>query len=152
MARAPARGKATTKRKPSVRRLVRCYLCGHESDVSTKTMSTTCPGCNKAIKIEDVIIKSYLPVNEVQTCGKIKITKRGRVVAKLIQSGDGIECLGAMEGAVETDGPVSLGAKASWKGPSLLTNSLQLVDGAKLDGVITVPWHRKKTRKRTKRT
>jgi len=151
MARAPAKGRATkTRRKPAPRRNVRCYLCGHESEVSTKTMSTTCPGCNRAIKIEDVVIKSYLPVNELQTCGKIRITKRGRVVAKIIQSGDGIECEGAMEGAVETDGSVSLGAKASWKGPSLLTRSLLLVDGAKLHGVITVPWHRKQTR--TKRS
>ena len=59
-------------------------------------MSTTCPGCTKAIKVEDVVVKSYTPVNNLQTCGMIKITKRGRVAARRIQCGDGIICDGAI--------------------------------------------------------
>lgn len=128
--------------KPSPRRTIRCYLCGHRSEVSARTMSTTCPGCNKAIKVEDVVVKTYLPVNDLQTCGKVTITKKGRVVARRIQSGEGVECEGTIEGAIETDGPVLMGPKASWKGPTLLSRSLEIKDGAKLIGVITVPWTR----------
>jgi hypothetical protein len=124
--------------KPQPRRTIRCYLCGGSSEVSVRTMSTTCPRCNKAIKVENVTVKSYLPVNDLQTCGTITIAKNGRVVAKRIQSGDGIVCEGAMEGAVETEGPVELGPKASWKGPTLVGRSLKIADGAKLLGVVRV--------------
>ena len=101
-------------------------------------MSTTCPGCTKAIKVEDVVVKSYTPVNNLQTCGMIKITKRGRVAARRIQCGDGIICDGAMEGTIETDGDVRLGPKATWRGKSLRSRSLAIADGAKLLGAISV--------------
>ncbi len=113
-------------------------------------MSTTCPGCNKAIKVEDVVVKSYVPVILLQTCGKIRITKRGRVAAKRIQSGDGIICEGVIEGDVETDGVVKMGPKASWKGESLRSRSLAIVAGAKLLGVVTVPWHAPEPEKPTR--
>lgn len=129
-------------RKAAVTREIRCYLCGYRLMVSMRAMSTTCPGCNKAIKIEDVVVKTYIPVIDLQTCGRIKITKRGRVAARRIQSGDGISCDGAMEGAIETDGDVDLGPKASWKGTTLLSRSIKIAAGAKLIGVVSVPWHR----------
>jgi hypothetical protein len=78
------------KTRKGVKRTIRCYLCGHGFEVSSRAMSTTCPSCHKAIKIEDLIVKSYVPVNQVQTCGQIKVTKRGRIVARTVQSGDGI--------------------------------------------------------------
>ena len=130
------------KAKPSTRRTVRCYLCAHRWEVSARTMSTICPGCNKAIKVEDVLVKSYLPVNDLQTCGSIKVARRGRVAARNIQSGGDIECEGSIEGIVETDGDVKLGPKSSWKGKSLQSRSLAIDLGAKLNGVVTVPWDR----------
>ena len=105
-------------------------------------MSTPCPSCNKALKVEDVVVKSYVPVNDLQTCGKITITPRGRVAAKRIQSGEGIECEGVLEGAIETPRSVTLGPKASWKGTLLCSGSLVIEDGAKLVGAVKVPWDR----------
>lgn len=128
--------------KQTARRDIRCYLCGHRFAVSARTMSVPCPHCHKALKVEDIVVKSYLPVNDLQTCGRITITKSGRVVAKVIRSGDGIECEGALEGAVETDGEVQLGAKASWKGPTLHSRTLNIADGAKMIGRVKVPWVR----------
>ena len=129
---------------------IRCYLCGYRLTVSMRAMSTSCPSCKKAIKIEDVIVKTYIPVIDLQTCGRIKITKRGRVAAKRIQSGDGITCDGVMEGAVETDGDVDFGPKASWKGSTLLSRSIRIAAGAKLIGVVTVPWQRPEPVKKKK--
>ena len=103
-----------------------------------RTMSTTCPGCNRAIKVEDIVVKSYIPVIDLQTCGMIRIAKHGRVAARRIQGGAGIICEGTMEGTIETDGDVRLGPKASWKGKSLSSRSLSVADGAKLMGVITI--------------
>ena len=125
---------------PTPRRDIRCYLCGHRFEVSSRTMSVPCPKCNKALKVEDVTIKSYLPVNDLQTCGRIIVTKIGRIVAKLIRCGDGIECEGTIEGSIETDGKFVLGPKASWKGKSLFTTSLEIADGAKLVGYVKVPY------------
>ncbi len=139
-------GKAVTTRD------IRCYLCGHRFTVSMRAMSTTCPGCHKAIKIEDVIVKTYIPVVDLQTCGRIKITKRGRVAARRIQSGDGIDCDGIMEGAIETDGDVHFGPKSSWKGKSLLSRTIDIAAGAKLIGIVTVPWHRPEPAKKKKTT
>ena len=68
--------------KQAARRDIRCYLCGHRFEVSTRTMSVPCPSCHKALKVEDITVKNYLPVNDLQTCGRITITKTGRVVAK----------------------------------------------------------------------
>ncbi len=130
-------------------REIRCYLCGYRLTVSMRAMSTTCSGCNKAIKIEDVVVKTYIPVIDLQTCGRIKITKRGRVAARRIQSGDGITCDGVMEGAIETDGDVDLGPKASWKGTTLLSRSIKIAAGARLIGVVLVPWQRPEPVKKT---
>lgn len=125
--------------KAATKRAIRCYLCGHRFDVSARTMSVPCPKCNKALKVEDVTIKTYLPVNDLQTCGKITVAKNGRVVAKLIRAGDGIECEGVLEGAIETDGDFALGPKASWKGKALHSKSLHIAEGAKLHGYVKVP-------------
>ena len=129
-------------KKPLDKRKIRCYLCGRAFEVSPKTMSTTCPGCNRAIKIEDVLVKSYVPVIELQTCGRIKITKRGRVAARQIQSGAGIECEGSIDANVETEGKMKLGPKAVWRGRTLQSRSLAIADGARLQGDIIVPWSR----------
>jgi hypothetical protein len=128
---------ATTARRP-----IRCYFCGNRFEVSLRTMSVPCPKCNKALKVEDITVKSYLPVNDLQTCGRITIAKNGRVVAKVIRSGDGIDCEGTLEGALETDGPIVLGEKASWKGKSLMCKSIAIAEGAKLVGYMKIPWQR----------
>ena len=132
------------KAKKAVRRKIRCYLCGKTFEVSARTMSTTCPGCNKAIKVEDITVKTYMPVNDVQTTGAIIITKRGRIAARKIQSGQSISCEGSIEGSIEADGDVFFGPKAHWKGKILQSHTLAVTDGAKLYGRITVPWVRGK--------
>lgn len=120
--------------------MIECYLCGRRQEVSVKALSTNCPGCNKAIRIEDLVVNTYTPVNDLETCGRIVVTKKGRVAAKRIRAGDGIECEGTLHGAVETPGDVTLGAKAEWKGATLRSRRLVVTDGVKLEGRITVPW------------
>jgi hypothetical protein len=133
---------AKSKATNTPRRSIRCYLCGHTFDVSGMTMSVPCPHCHKALKVEDVHVKSYVPVNDLQTCGKITVARNGRVVARVIRAGEGIECEGTLEGAIEADDRVLLADKANWKGKSLVTRSLVVEDGAKLYGQVKVPWIR----------
>ena len=106
--------------------------------VSDRAMSTTCPVCHKAIKVEDVTVKSYVPVNDLQTCGSVHVTRRGRVAARTIQVGAGLECEGTIEASIECAGEVSIGPKATWKGPMLRARVLHLRDGASLDGYVDV--------------
>lgn len=106
------------------------------------TMSVPCPRCNKALKVEDVHVKTYVPVNDLQTCGKITVAKNGRVVARVIRAGEGIDCEGTLEGAIEADAGIVLTGRSTWKGKTLVTPSLVVQDGAKLHGHVKVPWHR----------
>lgn len=133
---------AKSKAQSTPRRDIRCYLCGHVFDVSSLTMSVPCPRCNKALKVEDVHVKTYVPVNDLQTCGKITIAKNGRVVARVIRAGEGIDCDGTLEGAIEADDRVVLNGKSTWKGKTLVTRALVIEDGAKLHGHVKVPWIR----------
>jgi hypothetical protein len=134
-----ARARKTLKTADSgKKRQIRCYICGREFEVSLKTLSTTCPGCNKAIKVEDVTVKSYVGLVALQTCGSITITKRGRVAAATIQAGGQVSCEGNVEGSVETQ-RVHLGPKSTWKGGNLRCRTLSVDDGAKLDGEVSVP-------------
>lgn len=126
------------RRRPGGPRPIRCYLCGHGFDVPARAMSTTCPACNRAIKVEDVVVKSYLPVNDLQTCGRIEVTIRGRIAARRVQGGDAVECLGTIEGSIETQGAVSFGPRASWRGGVLRGTVLRIAEGAKLEGRIEV--------------
>lgn len=126
------------RRKAPARKEVQCYLCEHRFEVSGRAMSTTCPGCHRAIKIEDVTVKSYLPVAKLQTCGKINITKRGRVAAYDIQSGDDITCEGSMEGSVQSKGRVILGPKSTWKGKNLESPVLTIAEGAVVNGQVSI--------------
>jgi hypothetical protein len=136
-----AKSKTTTP-QTTPRRHIRCYLCGHHFDVSGMTMSVPCPRCNKALKVEDVHVKTYVPVNDLQTCGRITVAKNGRVVAKVIRAGAGIECDGTLEGAIEADNHVTLTGKSTWKGKTLQAPSLVIDEGAKLLGHVRVPWQR----------
>ncbi|QOJ18635.1 MAG: hypothetical protein HRU76_14045 [Phycisphaeraceae bacterium] len=138
MARSPRQPAA--KSLTGETRVIRCYLCGHRQEVSAKALSTNCPGCHKAIRIEDLVIKTYVPVNDLDTCGKIEVTKKGRVAAKRIRAGDGVTCEGIMHGSVETPGDVVFGPKAEWKGQTLRSRRLIVVDGVRLEGHIIVPW------------
>ena len=124
--------------RKAVNRQIACYHCGHLLDVSAKAMSTTCPGCHKAIKVEDLVVKTYVPVNDLQTCGKIRVTKRGRVAAKNVHSGDTLWLEGSIEGSVIADGNIKLGPKSSWKGKKLAGPKLIVQDGAALDGFVQV--------------
>jgi len=126
-----------TTRKANGRE-IRCYLCGHPFEVSAKALSTTCPGCHKAIKVEDMVVKSYVPVNDLQTCGKIRVTRRGRVAARSVQTGAGLLLEGTVEGSVVSDGSIKLGPKSNWKGKALKGRTLLVSEGAVLDGFVQV--------------
>lgn len=114
-------------------RTVCCYHCGSDLEVSAKTQSTNCPSCNERVIVEDLTVKVIMPVSEIQTCGRIVVTKRGSVKARLVQAVGGLEVLGRLEADdVVSGGPVFIAASARWRA-ACRAPSLTIEDGARIE-------------------
>jgi predicted RNA-binding Zn-ribbon protein involved in translation (DUF1610 family) len=125
--------------KAAPQRRVQCYHCRHRFDISSRAMSVPCPKCAKALIVEDVVINTAHNVRKIQTCGKVIIEKKGRVVAQSIEAHGGVEVEGVVEAKVLSGGPVRIGAKAQWKG-DLAAPSLTAELGCRIErGFFTIP-------------
>jgi len=98
-------------------------------------MSTSCPGCHKPVIVEDIVVKSYKPVFNVETCGKLIVRRNGRVLAqKRVVAHEGIEVEGFLQcKEAESSGLVQIGPKAEWQG-DLRSPVLSVEAGAKIRG------------------
>lgn len=100
-------------------RLVQCYHCRHRFEVGGRTQSTSCPGCNKPVIVEDIVVdRLRAGLVELRTCGKVTIKKKGRLmVAKSVEAHGGVECEGVMEARKVISGQtVVIGPKCQWHG------------------------------------
>jgi len=102
--------------KPSGPRRLQCYHCRHRFDVGAQTHTTSCPKCSKMLLVDDVIINTLQAVRKIQTCGKVVVQKKGRVIAQLIEAHEGVFVEGVLDANVISGGLVKIGAKALWKG------------------------------------
>lgn len=120
---------------------VYCYHCGRLLKVGLRTKSTLCGSCNKNVLVEDIVVKTYYGVTNIETCGKLIVKKRGHAAAlHRVVALEGIEVQGQLhcEYAL-TAGPTYIGKKAEWKG-NLATPSLTTEPGCVItDGYFTVP-------------
>ncbi|MHC4606396.1 MAG: bactofilin family protein [Planctomycetota bacterium] len=71
------------KRKQVTRREILCPRCETPFEVSSKTQSTMCPGCNQICKVGNEKISGYVARQELFTAGDAQITKRGHLVAEV---------------------------------------------------------------------
>ncbi|MCC6660816.1 MAG: polymer-forming cytoskeletal protein [Phycisphaerales bacterium] len=97
-------------------RTVQCYHCRHRFPVGARAMTLSCPKCSKALRVDDIIIKTVEAVRKLQTCGSLTVTKKGRIIAQHVEAHGGVECEGIMEANVLSGGPVRIAAKSHWKG------------------------------------
>jgi cytoskeletal protein CcmA (bactofilin family) len=111
-------------KKPASPRSVRCYHCGHRFDVSARAMTGSCPKCYAKLMLDDIVIKNTQSYRKLQTCGRLVVEARGRVIADLVEAEEGVQVVGKLEAKAYRGGPVTIGAKAIWKGdceaPSLV--------------------------------
>lgn len=133
-----AMAKRRTRRKGP--RLIQCYHCRHRFEVGAKTESTNCPSCSQRLVVADVDVKAILPVSKVQTCGRIKVHKKGTVNAELIEAHEGLEVLGSLHASnVICGGVVIIGPGAKWSG-NCRALSVEIKPGARIEGgSFTVP-------------
>ena len=121
---------------------VQCYHCSHRFEVSGRAMSTSCPGCYRAVVVQDVVVKGFETVQKLQTCGRVTIRARGRVIAGVIEAQEGIEVLGVLQGNVTSAGPVIIGPKARWKG-DCRAPTLEIKLGARIEsGFFEIPYRK----------
>jgi hypothetical protein len=125
--------------KAAPQRKVQCYHCRHRFDIPSRAMSVTCPKCAKALVVEDVVINTAHNVRKLQTCGKVVIEKKGRVVAQLVEAIGGIEVEGYLEAKVHSGGPVRIGAKAHWKGDCSAPSIVVELGGRIEKGYFVIP-------------
>lgn len=97
-------------------RPVQCYHCRHRFEVAAQARTASCPKCSKGLQLDDVIISDYHAVRKIQTCGRVVVNKKGRIVAQLVEASEGVEIQGAIEAKVITSGSVFVGPKGQLKG------------------------------------
>jgi hypothetical protein len=100
---------------PNQRR-VQCYHCRNRFDISAQAQSTSCPKCSRQLIIEDVIVKTLHSVRKIQTCGKVVVEKKGRIIAQSVEAHGGVFVEGVLDANVISGGLVKIGSKALWKG------------------------------------
>lgn len=112
---------------------VQCYHCRHRFEVGGRAQSTSCPGCNKPVIVEDLVIdKLKAGLIELRTCGSITVKKKGRIMAEHIVAHGGIVCDGIIDAKKVLSGrPVVINKTATWRG-DLEAPSLELKLGAKV--------------------
>lgn len=126
------------KKKPITQHAVRCYHCGHEHVVAGRATRVSCPKCAKSLRVENVTIKNTEGWSHFQTCGKVTILTKGKLVAQTVHAQGGVEVRGGLETKTYAGGPVVLKKNAVWKGDCAAT-SLTIEAGARVqDGFFSI--------------
>lgn len=116
-------------------RLIQCYHCRHRFEVGGRAQSTSCPGCNKPLIVEDLVYdkkKSGIGKLKVQTCGSVTVKKGGRVTAELVEAHGGIICHGTIEAKKVISGKTMVLGKTSLFYGTLNAPAVDMALGAKL--------------------
>ena len=116
-------------------RMIQCYHCRHRFEVGGRAQSTSCPGCNKPLIVEDLVFdkkKSGIGRVKIQTCGSITVKKGGRITAELVEGHGGITCHGTIEAKEVISGKVMVLAKTSLFYGNLKAPGVDMALGAKV--------------------
>jgi|GEM_PF-684141 len=126
------------KPRHAEQRTITCYFCGHTFGVSGKAISTSCPKCFKKLVLDDLVIKVTQSLKTLQTCGKITVEKRGRIIAHLVQAQEGVDIRGKMESRKYRGGPVVIRETATWKGDCAAPSVLVKKGGGIVGGLFSI--------------
>ena len=116
-------------------RMVQCYHCRHRFEVGGRAQSTSCPGCNKPLIVEDLVFdtkRSGIGRVKVQTCGTITIKKGGRVTAELVEAHGGLIVHGTIEAKEVISGTTLVLSKTALFYGHLHAPAVEMAAGAKV--------------------
>lgn len=105
-------------------------------EVGARAMSVVCPHCNRRLILEDMRISRYHAVNELATCGKVVVDKRGHLVAPTIKAGN-LVVRGKIQGDVRVTERVKL-HKTAWVKADIAAPGLRVESGAALQGHLRI--------------
>ena len=116
-------------------RTVQCYHCRHRFEVGGRAQSTSCPGCNKPLIVEDKVFdakSSGIGRIKIQTCGSITVKKKGHIAAELVEAHGGIICEGTIDAKQVISGKTLVLTKhATFRG-TLQAPAVEMAEGAKV--------------------
>lgn len=119
--------------------MVQCYLCRRRFEVGSKAMTVSCPGCHKPLLVQDVVVKTLQAVKKLQTCGRITVQKKGRIIAELVEAHEGLDVRGVIQANVICGAMVRLGPTAQWRG-DCNAPAIRIDPGATIEGgLFTIP-------------
>lgn len=116
-------------------RTVQCYHCQHRFEVGGRAQSTSCPSCNKPLRVEDFVFdkkKSGIGKLKVQTCGSVTVMKGGRLTAELVEAHGGVTCHGTIEAKHVISGKTLVLGKTSVFYGHLQAPGVEMAAGAKV--------------------
>lgn len=120
-------------------RLIQCYLCRHRFEVGPKAMTVSCPACHKPLLVQDVIVKTLQAVKRLQTCGSLRVEKKGRIIGDLVEAHGGIEVSGTLHAKVVKGSRVRILKTANWKGDCHAASVLIELGATVEGGLFNVP-------------
>ena len=123
------------RRKTPERRSVPCTECDQLLNVSARALSTSCPHCHQRVRLEDVIVKSFVGLRRMATTGLLSVERGGNLNAK-VRAAE-LKLLGRIKGNVTILGSVSMGRRADFQG-RLEASSVHLEQGARLRGHLLI--------------
>lgn len=134
-ARGPSQPNGSSGASQGPQRRIACYHCHHEFDIGAHAKTGSCPKCSKRLLLEDVVVKALEAVRRIQTCGKVIVQKKGRIIAQLVEAKEGVfvEAGGILEANVVSGGLVKIASKATWKGDCRAPR-VSIEDGCVING------------------
>jgi len=116
-------------------REVICTHCDHAIEIPATAMSVSCRHCHRRVIIEDLQIKTYHAVTRLATAGRLEVTKKGRLVARVrVQE---MVVNGQVEGDVIALDRLDISKKGAVVG-NVCCRRLTVQFGARLAGHFTV--------------
>lgn len=110
-----------------------CYHCGKVSSVSARAMSAMCEHCRKPLDLHDITIKTSHWGGVLCTCGRLTVTRKAKVQAKMLVASLSVDVLGQFRGLVVSGGPVTIGPRADFQG-AVWAPALYVEPGAVVEG------------------
>lgn len=118
---------------PNPTRVVRCYHCLHECEVSSHAMSSSCPHCYRQLAVADIVVRDRHWGGRLQTCGRILVERNAKVQVNCLHASAGIEVWGSVKGRIVSHGPVVLGDGCTIDG-DLEAPAVSVAPGAQIVG------------------
>ncbi len=111
-------------------RVVLCYHCRRECEVSARAMSSSCAHCHRQLAIA---VRARHWGSNLQTCGRIVLERKADVRVNTLRACGGVEIHGTLKGRIVSMGPVTLGDTAQIDG-DLEAPAVFVAPGAKILG------------------